>query len=240
MKAFTGPTFITQFDPFHKSTVKEHAYGQRVETQDGRVFRYAKTGEAITIGALTLSPAINATLVNCAVNAVRAIGATEVAFTNAATTATANEYAEGYAIISYGTGYGQILKVASHAAWTSAQTDASVTLEDPLVTALDATSKIEFTHNPWNGVMMTANSVTVPAGGALIAYDSGDYGWFQTHGVFPGTADGTVTAGYQIMADASTAGDIDLVGTATQQYKVGNAIKATASGYWHPIWLEID
>jgi hypothetical protein len=239
MKAFTGPTFITQFDPFHKSTVKEHAFGQKAETQDGRIFRYGKSGEAITIGALTLSPAIDATLINCAVSAVAAIGATSISFTNAATTATANEYAEGYAIISYGTGYGQILKVASHAALTSGGASV-VYLEDPIVTALDTTSKVELVHNPYNGFMMTANSVTVPAGGALIAMDSGDYGWLQTRGIFPGTADGTVTAGYQIMADASTAGDIDLVGTATQQYIVGNAIKATASGYWHPIWLHID
>lgn len=239
MKAFTGPTFITDLDPFKESSVKEHAYGQRAETQDGRIFRYAKTAEAITIGAVTVSAAIDATLVNCAVTAVASIGALSVSFTNAATTATANEYAEGYAIISYGTGYGQILKVASHAAWTSGGAS-TVTLEDPLVTALDTTSKIEFTHNPWAGVYMTASSVTCPTGGALIAYDSGYYGWFQTRGVFPGTADGTVTAGYQIMCDASTAGDIDLVGTATQQYKVGNAIKATASGYWHPIYLMID
>lgn len=239
MKALTGQGIIFDLNPFKASTVKEHAYGQKAETEDGRVFRYAKTGEAITIGALTVSPAIDATLVNCAVTAAAAIGATSVSFTNAATTATANEYAEGYAIISYGTGYGQILKVASHAAWTSGGAS-TVTLEDPLVTALDTTSKIEFTHNPWNGVMMTASSVTKPTGGALIAYDSGTYGWFQTKGVFPGTADGTVTAGYQIMADASTAGDIDLVGTATQQYIVGNAIKATASGYWHPVWLELD
>jgi len=239
MKSFSGPTFITDFSPFEKSTVKEHALGQKSETSDGRIFRYAKTGEAITIGALTLSPAIDATLINCAVTAVAAIGATSISFTNAATTATANEYAMGYAIISYGTGYGQIFKVASHAALTSGGASV-VYLEDPIRIALDTTSKVELVHNPWNGVMMTANSVTIPAGGALIAADSGDYMWVQTHGIFPGTSDSTVTAGYQIMADASTAGDIDLVGTATQQYKVGNAIKATASGYWHPIWLEID
>jgi hypothetical protein len=239
MKAFTGPTFITQFDPFHKSTVKEHAFGQRAETQDGRVFRYGKTGEAITIGAVTVSAAIDATLINCAVSAVAAIGATSVSFTNAATTASANEYAEGYALISYGTGYGQILKVASHAAWTSGGAS-SVTLEDPLVTALDTTSKIEFTHNPWNGVLMTATVVTCPTGGALIAYDSGDYGWFQTKGVFPGTADGTVTAGYKLQTDGSTAGDVEASGADGHEYEIGNAIKATASGYWHPVYLMID
>ena len=239
MKSFSGPTIISSMDPFKESAIQEHALGQRAETVDGRVFRYAQMGEAITIGAICVSPAIDATLVNCAVTAAAAIGATSVSFTNAATTATANEYAEGFAIVSYGTGLGQILKVASHAAWTSGGAS-TVTLEDPLTIALDTTSKIEFTHNPWNGVMMTASSVTVPAGGALRAFTSAYYGWLQTKGVFPGIADGTVTAGYQIMCDASTAGDIDLVGTATQQYIVGNAIKASASGYHHPIWLKLE
>jgi hypothetical protein len=239
MKAFTGPTFITDLDPFKESSVKEHAYGQRAETQDGRVFRYAKTGEAITVGRVTVSPAIDATLVNCAVTAVAAIGALQISFTNAATTATENEYAEGYAIISYGTGAGQILKVKSHAALTSGGASV-VYLEDPLVTALDTTSKVELTHNPWNGVMMTASAVTKPTGGALIAFDKGYYGWFQTRGVFPGIADGTITAGYELQCDGSTAGDVELLGTYTQAYQIGNAIKATASGYFHPVWLNID
>jgi len=239
MKAFTGPSIISSLDPFKQSDVQEQALGQRAETQDGRIFRYAQIGEAITIGAVCVSAAIDATLVNCAVTATAAIGATSVSFTNAATTATANEYAEGFAIVSYGTGLGQCLKVASHAAWTSGGAS-TVTLEDPLTIALDTTSKIEFTHNPWHGAMMTASLVTKPVGGALRAFTSGYYGWLQTRGIFPGIADGTITAGYQLQVDGSTAGDVELVGTATQQYIIGNAIKATASGYHHPIWLAID
>jgi hypothetical protein len=239
MKSFSGPTILSSMDPFKSSTVKEHAFGQRAETVDGRVFRYAKMGEAITIGAVCVAPAIDATLINCAVTAVAAKGALSVSFTNAATTAAANEYAEGFAIISYGTGLGQILKVASHAAWTSGGAS-TVTLEDPLTIALDTTSKIEFTHNPWNGAMMTANAVTIPAGGALVAFDSGTYGWLQTRGIFPGIADGTVSAGYELQCDGSTAGDVELLGTYTQAYQIGNAVKATASGYYHPVFLKID
>jgi hypothetical protein len=239
MKAFTGPTFITDLDPFKESAVKQHAFGERAETQDGRIFRYAKAAETITIGKVTVSKAIDATLINCAVTAVAPIGATSVSFTNAATTAVANEYAEGFAIISYGTGAGQILKVASHAAWTSAGAS-TVTLEDPLTVALDTTSKIEFTHNPWAGVYMTAGSVTKPTGGSLRAFTSDYYGWFQTKGIFPGIADGTVTAGYELMTDGSTEGDVELLGTYTQAYSIGQAIKATASGYFHPVWLAID
>lgn len=239
MKAFTGPTFITDLDPYKESSIKEHAFGQRAETQDGRIFRYAELGEAITTGSMTVSNAIDATLINCAVTAVAAIGATSVSFTNAATTALANEYAEGYAIISYGTGLGQTLKVASHAAWTSGGAS-TVTLEDPLVVALDTTSKIEFTHNPWHGCYMTANAVTTVTGGALMPFQSGYFGWLQTRGVFGARADTTITAGYEIVNDSSTLGDVQLNGIYTQEIAIGHAIKASASGYHHPVFLTID
>jgi hypothetical protein len=236
---FTGQPNIFDLNPFEESSVQMHQLGARGELADGRIFRYGKTGEAIDIGRVTVSAAIDATLINCAVTTAAAIGAKEIAFTNAATTATANEYAEGFLGISYGTGLGQTLKVSSHAALTSGGAS-TVYLEDPVQVALNTTSKVELTHNPYKGVMMTATSVTFPTGGALRTFTSTYYGWFQTRGVFYAIADGTVTAGYGMMTDASTAGDVDLVGTATQQYIIGNFIKASASGYFHPVFLKID
>jgi hypothetical protein len=217
-----------------------HSIGMRGETEDGRVFRYAKMGEAIGAGELTVSPAIDASEVDMAVTAAAAIGAKSITFTHAATTASANEYANGYVIVSSGTGIGQTLRISGHAAFTSGQTGAVLHLIDPLPVALDTTSTIDIERNPFLNVVTTASSLTVPTGGALIAFTSGYYGWLQTRGVFGARADGTVTAGYGLMMDASTAGDVDLVGTATQQYIIGNAIQATASGKYHAVYLKID
>ena len=216
-----------------------HSIGMRGETEDGRVFRYAKMGEAIGAGELTVSPAIDTAEVNMAVTAAAAIGAKKVSFTHAATTASANEYANGYMIVSAGTGIGQTLRISSHAALTSGGAS-EITLLDPLPVALDTTSTIDLERNPFLNVVTTASSVTVPTGGALIAFTSGYYGWLQTRGVFGARADGTVTAGYGMMMDASTAGDVDLVGTATQQYIIGNFIQASASGKYHAVYLRVD
>jgi hypothetical protein len=225
---------------FQESSTQLHQLGLIGQTEDGRLFRYAKMGEAIGAGELTVSPAIDSAEVDMAVTVAAAIGTKKVTFTHAATTAAANEYANGFMIVSSGTGIGQTLRINSHAALTSGGTSSVLNLKDPLVVALATDSTIDIERNPWLNVVTTANSVTVPTGGALIAFTSAYYGWLQTRGVFGARADGTVTAGYGLMMDASTAGDVDLVGTATQQYIIGNAIQATASGKYHAVYLKID
>jgi len=227
-------------DILAQSSVQLHQLGVKGESDDGRIFRYAQMGEAIGAGELTVSPAIDTAEIDMAVTSVAAIGAKEITFTHAATTASANEYANGYVIVSSGTGIGQTLRISSHAALTSGGTSSVIKLIDPIPVALDTTSTIDLERNPFKNVVTTASSVTVPTGGALIAFTSGYFGWLQTKGVFGARADGTVTAGYGLMVDASTAGDVDLVGTATQQYIIGNAIQATASGKYHAIYLNLD
>jgi len=226
---------------FQESSVPLHQIGAKAETEDGRVFRYAQMGEAISVGELTVSPAIDSATVNMAVTTAAAIGTKKVYFTHAATTSAANEYANGFMIVSAGTGIGQTLRISSHAAFTSGQTGCVLNLQDPLLVALSTSdSTIDIERNPWLNVVTTASSVTVPTGGALRNFTSGYYGWLQTRGVFGARADGTVTAGYGMMMDASTAGDVDLVGTATQQYIIGNFIQASASGKYHAVYLKID
>lgn len=223
-----------------ESQYQLHQLGALARTEDGRLFRYAQMGEAISVGELTVSPAIDSAEVNMAVTVAAAIGDKQVTFTHAATTAVANEYENGFMIVSAGTGIGQTLRINSHAAFTSGETGAVLNLKDSLLVALDTTSTIDIERNPWKNVVTTASSVTVPTGGALRDFTSGYFGWLQTRGVFGARADGTVTAGYGLMMDASTAGDVDLVGTATQQYIIGNAIQATASGKHHAVYLKID
>lgn len=236
----TGDAEIFDLNPYAESAVQQHQLGLKAESADGRIFRYAQLGEIVAAGELTVAPAIDALEINMAVTVAAAAGAKQVTFTHAATTAVANEYAEGYMIVSAGTGLGQIFRVGAHKALTSGGTSSVLNLLDPIVVALDTTSTIDLERNPYKNVVTTADSVTVPTGGALMTFTSGYFGWLQTRGVFGARADGTVTAGYQLMMDASTAGDVDLVGTATQQYKIGNAIQATASGKYHAVYLNID
>src|SRR3990167_8641592 len=100
-------------DIFSEHQYQQHVLGQKGETADGRIFRYGKTAEAITIGYLAVAPSIDTATITQAVTATAAIGDKKITFTHGASTSTANEYAEGWATISYGTGIGQTLKIAS-------------------------------------------------------------------------------------------------------------------------------
>jgi len=231
---------LSATDIWTEHQYQQHKLGARGETEDGRIFRYAKASEAITIGYLAVAPSIDTATITMAVTATAAIGDKSITFTHGATTSTANEYAEGYATISFGTGIGQTLKVASHLAFTSGGTGSVVNLEDPLLVALDTTSKLDLAHNPFNGVQMTTSATTVPVGVALHAFTANYFGWFQSRGVVGLFSDATIAAGYEFVADGSVSGGIDVTGTDAQQIKLGNAIQAGAQNYAHPVFIMID
>lgn len=242
MKGLTGPSVITDFNPYSVSTIKKHALGQRAETADGRIFRYGKAGSGgATLGYYAVSPDVDTAEITMAVTAAAAIGATSISFTNAATTATANEYSEGWVVVSFGTGIGQTLKISHHAALTSGGASV-VYLEDPLVVALDTTSRIDLVANPYNGVIMvtTDAAISTPAGVPLVTIDADEYGWLQTRGVVGIAADATIAAGYEFQGDINDAGKIDVTGTDAQVIKLGHAILAAADTYSHPVFLKID
>jgi len=227
-------------DIWSESATQYHQLGALGETSDGRLFRYAKMGEAITMGRVVQSPAIDTCHVTQAVDAIAPVGAKKITFTHGATTTAANALAEGYAIISYGTGIGQTLKIKWNPAYTSGQASAVCYLEDPLLVALDTTSKLDFAVNPWNGVLMDTSLVTMAGGGAIRAFQSGYYGWIQTRGVFGAFADGTTAAGYSFAYDASVSGAIDVTANDLTQVLLGNAIQASEQYYAHPVYLKWD
>jgi len=227
-------------DIWQESEVQQHQLGAMGETADGRIFRYALMGEAISMGYMTQSPAIDSLTVKMSVTAAAAIGAKQIVFTHAATTSAENEYADGFVTVSYGTGIGQTLKISSHAAFTSGGTSSVLNLEDPLIVALDTTSRISLAHNPWRKVLMDTSVVTCPTGGALRAFTSGYYGWLQTRGVFGAFAHSAGSAGVPVICDATTAGAVDDCTDDLVQWKLGYFIQAGEASYAHPIWLNID
>jgi len=230
-------------DIFSCHANQQHPLGAKGETADGRIFRYGKAGASdLTLGYLGVMPDQDTAALTMSVTTAAAIGATSITFTHAATTATANEYAEGWVSVSLGTGLGQTLKIKSHAAWTSGQTGAVVNLEDPLLIALDTTSRIDVTPNPYNGIVTatTDAAISIPCGVNIATITTLYYGWLQTRGVVSVAADATIAAGYEVQADVNDAGKVDVTGTDAQVWKIGHALQATADTYSHPIFLTID
>ena len=239
-----GIAQILDFDPYSIRTEADstHLVGELVMADDGRVFRHAVAGEALSAGYMTTEPTGDILLITMAV-VTGAKGAKSINFTNAATTTTAGYFDEGYVAVSYGTGIGQTYKIANMAALVSAASS-YVYLHDPIVVALDTTSKIDIVASPWNRVMHTATATLRPTGVPLVAVTAaGDFCWLQTRGICAVFSDGTITAGSGAESDGSVAGAIDVIVEADYVVnpRVGRAYHlAGAQNYAHPVFLEID
>ncbi len=191
--------------------------GQKFDTSDGREFVLIQNGAVALAAAKVIqsSPEVTA-FQKLAMTVPTAYPATAGAFqilvTNGATVLNVNQFQGGYAIVAAGTGIGQMLKISSHQPAANGATFV-VTLEDAIVTTLDATSKISLLASPYvNNVIQVASGSSQtgsPVGislypiaastaptynattGALTAAGVAQYGLIQTHG----PAVGTLTTG---------------------------------------------
>jgi hypothetical protein len=170
------------------------------------------------------------------------VGATSIQVVLGATAATANQYAQGWIIVSSGPGIGQRLQVASHPA-ANAGAALTVTLSQPIDTQIVvATSKIDLVANPYNGVIQ--NPVTtltgVPVGVATSNTPAGSYDWVQTRGVGAALIAGTPGVGLAIVVPGTAAGAavIDSAAAATQI--VGTMMVTGVDGRVQAVMIKLE
>lgn len=191
--------------------------GQTFDSDDGRSFVLIQNG-AVALSAAKVvqsTPEVTA-FEKLAMTVPTAYPATagllQILVTNGSTVLNVNQMQGGYAIVASGTGIGQMFAVASHQPAANGATFV-VTLEDPIQTTLDATSKITLIANPYAGCVIQVASGSTQTGspigitlygiaastaptfnattGALTAAGVAQYGLIQYHG----PAVGTVTTG---------------------------------------------
>lgn len=213
-------------DPSFQSCV-----GQKFDTSDGRELALVQNGAvALSAGVLVQSEAEVTAHQKLAMTVPTAYPATagsyQILVTNGATVLNVNKFAGGYVIVASGTGIGQMLKIASHQPAAASATFV-VTLEDPIQTTLDATSKITLVQNPYANVIISPATTATggPVGvslyniaastapsynattGVLTAAGVAQYGLIVTHGPVSCLIDSTVTnVGYPLGVSKTTAG----------------------------------
>lgn len=227
------------FDPSIATCV-----GQKFDTDDGRELALVQNGAtALAAGVLVQSEAEVTAHQKLAMTVPAAYPATaglfQILVTNGSTVLNVNKFASGYAIVAAGTGIGQIFAIASHQPAANAATFV-VTLEDPIQTTLDATSKISLLQNPYANVVInpttatgqpigvTANAIAASTAptfsattGAMTANGVAQYGLAYTHGPCTCLIDSTVTnVGYPLGRSAATAGALG-VATLTTVGQIG-------------------
>ncbi len=217
--------------------------GSKFRSDDDREFALVQNGAAALVsGVLVQSPAsIGANHTGLTLSTA-VIGATTITATLGGTAVTANQYQNGFLVISAGTGIGQTFKIKSHPAQTSTSGTVVLTLEDPLsVATLTSDSKGSLTlpqYGSSNGVAVTTSGVVVnpvtatgrvigatiypiPASTSTIP----TYGFIQTSGPVGVLNDANTAIGLDLMPSANTAGAVATYVVATRS-RVGTSTVA--------------
>ncbi|KKK58563.1 hypothetical protein LCGC14_3043180, partial [marine sediment metagenome] len=94
---FPNVVYGSEGQQYLNASVKTMPYGQRMELEDGRVFRYCLNDSTATVvGSIYQAVAGNAQFDDEAVQANAAVGARTISLTNGTTTLVADELADGY------------------------------------------------------------------------------------------------------------------------------------------------
>lgn len=209
MTNYSGESVIFgSVPPVANDAAPVHQLGQRMVTADGRAYRYVRNGgTALVVGNLLQSIAEDTGEQSLLV-AAAAIGDLTVTTTDTVTV-TVNQYAGGYVLVTGegGTGRGEMYRIKSHPAATAAVL--TITLEDPIQTALTTSSQIDLVPNIYDGVIAhPTTSSGVPVGVAVNEISISQYGWIQTGGIAAvlNDAAGAITVGATLMRSSSVTG----------------------------------
>ncbi|MEI7478565.1 MAG: hypothetical protein WCJ81_09145 [bacterium] len=239
---------LLEFDPYQQSTAGGQNFGEVVKCADSRWFRFNKAVATNHAGYLQQGPTVVADAQNMTCLAAVAIGGTQVKVTTGTSAVTAGIYDEGYMVVNAGTGLGQIAKIkhnfisSATAALSSAGSAYGMIIDlfDPLMIALDTTSKISIVHNTYNNTQEIASLTARAAGVPLIAQTAANYGWLQTRGVAAVySADGAGTTGVMATSTGSGAGGVINYATGGVNQTIGYFLYTAANGEYRPVFLEI-
>ncbi len=260
MSRITGRGATGPMDVFQVSTDTSLATltGSRWDMSDGRQVVLVQNGAtALAPGILVQSPvAVGANHSNLTVTAFAAASAgnlATVSITLGGTLVTANQYQGGFVNVRGGTGPGQLIKIASHLAGTSAAT-VVFNLEDNPSVALDTTSKCDLVLNPYgsangtntstNGVILQVHGTLVPvvgvsiyqiaAGTATVA----EYGFLQTKGPASILMHSTPAIGLDVGASASVDGAVDAYAVATGA-RIGTCMLTGVDTKYMPVMVQL-
>lgn len=224
---------------FEENATAQHVLGETIFSNDGRVFRYCKSGgTALVVGKLQQSSAQDTGDQNLAVTATP-VGSTSIT-TTSTVTVTANQYAGGFVSVSVTPGVGYLYPIEGHLAATAAAV--TINLAAKIDVALTTSSKIDLIKNPYDGVIVNPTTLSSsPIGIAVKALTASYYGWLQVSGPATLLSDGGFTVGLDIVASDNVAGAGEVIadGAAELLPKVANALTTVADTEYGAVYLKL-
>ena len=237
----SGSTQVPSRGLFSSSTdATEFTLGAKVYSDDKvRSFRWVLVGGTALVPGKLYQASAEITNHQNVTPATAAAGATSITVTLGATAATANYYADGWAIVTTGTGAGYQYRIASNPA-ADASASLTITLDDALIAAIAVgDSKIDLVANPYSGVIVNPTTATsCVVGVACYAAAAASYSWVQTGGVAAVLADGALAVGTNVAASNAVAGAVEAA-TGVQAL-VGIAVTGVADTQYGAVRLTFD
>lgn len=235
-----------EFNIFGQSTTPKHAVGHKVETQDGRVFRYAQFGAATAQG-LVVSQDISES--GAAEDAITVVAPASAATTTDGTVGsrfiegtisaiTTDLYAGGHLAVIAGTGRGYTHRVKGNTATGlgvggPASGNIRIELYEPLQATLTAVSDVNIVGSKYaNLEAATAGTDELIVGVTIDNMAVNTYGWIQTRGPCAVQQDNTnaLTLGSIVVLSDTTAGQVKELGKFLSTGSLSQAAKEPIIG----------
>ena len=201
-----------------ETSSQKQKLGTRAVTPDGRVFYYAEnSGTAITTSGQIVD-GIAAVGAHDMDLAAAATSASALSFTSGTSlTVTKNQYKDGYVYFNDGPGQGEVYRVKSNTAVSSA-TGLEITVDEPdgIRTALTTSSLFGLMYNPYKDVKIIDGDGTMttgPLGVTTIPVTADYFCWIQTSGpasVLSGAVVGIVGDAIGVSQASGESGAVDL------------------------------
>ena len=224
--------------------------GRFIEFQDGRKFRYCQADGNITRGHMAAGGAVAAndnTVTQTAMTVALSNGYIGEKVINVLLggATTLNLYEDGVLSIEGGLGLGYMYRIKKNKAGGALYTTpCELTLYDPIIVALDATSIISLTKNKHKDVIVAPTTVVrAPAGVPLIDVTDNYYFWAQTRGYALLVVDDgdTVVTGDYVMGGSTDPGAIEAVtGTDVTIVPYGVVVQIAAADTYALIDLKLE
>jgi hypothetical protein len=211
--------------------------------QLGRRWVYCKAGEALSKGKLAVAKKVDATWVNEAGIPTGGLSAGESTFTLTITAAGAaideNQFRGGVFQINDATGEGEQYVIDSNTAVALNGTSITITLVEPLRTALTTSSEFTLCHNVGYEVTHEQPNTTthwLPVCIPPINITSGYYFWGQQTGVAPVLTEGTPAIGKAVVGSDAVEGAVKAMATLGYPI-VGYVYETGVDGEYKPVNL---
>lgn len=230
---------------WESSSTQKHPLGTRVQSSDGRVYRYAKAGSVDLVkGNVIQASAPAANHLALTPTATCAAGTFVVTATLGATAAAANLYAEGYLQVDTAPDLAGFYTIKDHlAVLSSGIITVNLDLNDPIQVSITATSRVGLIANPYSGVIQTPTTITAKVVGvAPYIITAAQFGWLQTWGPACVLINGTPAVTAPVINGATTAGSVDVWTAAAQPTAnyVGEMLQVGVSAKANAVFLKIS